>query len=360
MYAALALFIACWAAWRATLRRRNELETIVASVAPDVLLVTGPDRTIRLANPAVATMFGYRPEDILGSKTDVLYSDRRPVDDRSEIRDNLRKFGFHIGSARGRRRDDSALPLEIVTGKLRGRSGAVLLIRDVTERVRLEEMRQDLIHMLVHDLKSPLAGIGFAAAAVQRLAADRLEVRETAHLARIGATTSRLAEMVRSILDVARLEDGRLPLHPTSSEFREICMKVAVIFEQEAEQKHVSIVIPDNAVTCWCDPDLISRVLANLVGNAVKFAPEHSEIRIAAEAEPLCTRVSVTDDGQGVPPEFRERIFERFSQMEAREYSTGLGLTFCKLAVVAHGGDIGVSSEQGKGSTFWFTLPNGR
>jgi signal transduction histidine kinase len=109
------------------------------------------------------------------------------------------------------------------------------------------------------------------------------------------------------------------------------------------------------------DPSVIRRVVANLVGNAIKFTPASGRIRVAVQGGDGTVRVSVSDTGPGIPSEFHEKIFEKFGQVEAAKqgtkHSSGLGLTFCKFAVEAHGGSIGVESVVGQGSTFWFVVP---
>ena len=119
-----------------------------------------------------------------------------------------------------------------------------------------------------------------------------------------------------------------------------------------------------------CDYNFISRVIRNLFMNALKFTPKDGAITLEVESlEDAASkndghagikeiaRVSVKDNGQGIPSHYLGKVFDKFVQVESREFSTGLGLTFCKLAVEAHGGNIGVESVEGKGSTFWFTLP---
>ena len=110
-----------------------------------------------------------------------------------------------------------------------------------------------------------------------------------------------------------------------------------------------------------CDRDLIRRVNLNLLMNAIKFSPANGEVGIDLNNTDEAVKITVKDNGPGIPAEFHKKIFSKFGQAEIRQqgqlYSTGLGLTFCKLAVATHGGSIGVESEVGKGSTFWFTLP---
>jgi two-component system sensor histidine kinase/response regulator len=124
--------------------------------------------------------------------------------------------------------------------------------------------------------------------------------------------------------------------------------------------RDVSLGLPAQAVTVDCDPQIIERVIMNLLGNALKFTPAKGSIVVAVMQNGERCRVEVRDTGRGIPPEYLERVFDKFQQVEARKerkmYSTGLGLTFCKLAVEAHQGQIGVNSTVGVGSTFWFEL----
>ena len=118
---------------------------------------------------------------------------------------------------------------------------------------------------------------------------------------------------------------------------------------------------PDEPATVMADAELIARVFQNLLSNALKFTPDEGQVTVSLEPGAEAARVLVQDTGPGIPREYRERVFERFGQVEGpagrQRHSTGIGLTFCKLAIEAHGGQIGVDSEEGSGSTFWFALP---
>ena len=125
--------------------------------------------------------------------------------------------------------------------------------------------------------------------------------------------------------------------------------------------RELSIEVPADVRKVYCDSEVVRRIMGNLLANAVKFTPRGGTIRIAAKSVPGAFRIEVRDSGPGIPTEFHEKIFEKFGRVigcqPAGVPSTGLGLTFCRLAVEAHGGDIGVESTVGDGSTFWFTLP---
>jgi signal transduction histidine kinase len=133
-------------------------------------------------------------------------------------------------------------------------------------------------------------------------------------------------------------------------------------FEELAARRTLELQLPENEIVITCDRQLIKRVMGNLISNALKFTGEETgEISISVKKSSGMVRVSVADNGYGISPEYLDKIFDKFAQVQIRKEhkrnSTGLGLTFCKLAVEAHGGEIGVSSELNKGSEFWFTLP---
>ena len=174
------------------------------------------------------------------------------------------------------------------------------------------------------------------------------------------SSTTELIEMVSTVLDVSRLEAGDMPVDRKECDLHRLIENaidsVHVLLPLGRVVSHPSATI----VSSFCDPGLIRRILINLLSNAIKFTPHNSEVHVRVEESEVHVRVAVTDNGPGIPPDYHEKIFEKFGQVDTRQqgkYTTGLGLTFCKLAVEAHGGAIGVDSEVGKGSTFWFVLP---
>ncbi len=170
-----------------------------------------------------------------------------------------------------------------------------------------------------------------------------------------------LIEMVSSLLDVSRMEAGQMPLNLVSSDILDIARAAVESVAVLAQEKALTVCVTGDSASNAVDRDIMHRVFVNLLGNAIKFSPTGGSIGVDVSSAGETVRATVTDQGGGIPPEYHKRIFEKFSQAKSRndgqKHSSGLGLTFCKLAVEAHGGHIGVDSEVGKGSTFWFELP---
>jgi two-component system sensor histidine kinase/response regulator len=222
----------------------------------------------------------------------------------------------------------------------------------------LEAALDTLTHMIVHDLRSPLTGLRAYLDLLQMAADGNPEVKEYASEAQVIA--GRLTEMISQVLDVSRMESGRMPLSLKETDFVTLLPAAIASLGPPPSGIAVSYNMPDGPVTVSSDPDLISRVLVNLVGNAFKFTPRDGRVEIGLVSEPDRVRITVTDNGPGVPPEFRGKVFEKFGQaplgQSSASRSSGLGLTFCKLAVEAHGGRIGLESAQTGGARFWIEL----
>ena len=222
----------------------------------------------------------------------------------------------------------------------------------------LEAARDTLTHMVVHDLRSPLTGLRGYLELLRAVADGNAEVVEYASEAE--AIAGRLTEMISQVLDMSRLESGQMPL--SLKETNLVTLVPAAVTSLGPPPAGITVVydMPESPVTMTCDADLISRVVVNLVGNAFKFTPPGSQVRVAVTAEPDRVRFTVTDSGPGIPAEFRGKIFEKFGQaplgQAAAVRSTGLGLTFCKLAIEAHRGKIGMENAETGGARFWVEL----
>lgn len=223
----------------------------------------------------------------------------------------------------------------------------------------LERLKDSLVHMLVHDLRSPLSVVGLCLEMVKDVV-PASDAGLTELMAAALRGTDQISKMISLLLDIGRMEEGRMPLQLVRGNLAEAARTVVAAVGLLARGRTIAVVAPDE-VPVRFDHDLVGRVFENLLGNALKFSPERSEVRLVIEVGDGQARVSIVDQGPGIPVEQQGSLFEKFGQVRSRtrnrRLGNGLGLAFCKLAVEAHEGRIGLISEPGQGSTFWFTLP---
>ncbi len=232
--------------------------------------------------------------------------------------------------------------------------------RNYARLKELEAFRDSLTNMVVHDMNQHITAIGGYMQLLQfSPEPSKTEIEECIAPA-LGAVRV-LGGMVRSLLDISRLEEGKLQPQLASHNVHEVIAKAVLALGPGNNGRSIRTEPEVGKIDATFDRDLIGRVIIKLIGNAVKFTPENGDIRVSVSRQAGDVRISVSDTGPGILAEYREKIFEKFwhaqSPKLSKKISTGLGLTFCKLAVEAHGGAIGVDSEPGEGSTFWFTLP---
>lgn len=235
---------------------------------------------------------------------------------------------------------------------------AFLTISHVFSRLRESRRQQDeLVEFIIHDLRSPISSAitGLMTLEQSETKMD-MEEKEMVQLALV--SNQRALTLVNSILDVAKLESGKMEVRWEELEverFLQDCLSPLALWAQGHNVRFEVKALKERAVI---DRDLTARVLANLLGNALKFSPEGSAIVVEAAPDHQGVKFSVVDEGPGIPAEYVEKIFEPFGQVKGTQGGTGLGLTFCRLAVQAQGGKIGVKSQLGQGSSFWFTIPD--
>jgi signal transduction histidine kinase len=224
-----------------------------------------------------------------------------------------------------------------------------------------ERLRDSLVHMIVHDLRSPLTAISaylelFGQAAKEKLGAETQE-----DVANAFHATRSMIRMINGILDVSKMEAQMMKLDLRECDLVQVVGNSLDDLESLVGARRLAFERPAAPAGVLADHEIVSRIVQNLLANALRFTPADGEVRVGVVVEAEHVRVFVADTGPGIPPDFHESIFDKFVQVDGsalpRNRSTGLGLAFCKMAVEAHGGRIGVDSELGKGSNFWFTLP---
>jgi two-component system sensor histidine kinase/response regulator len=223
----------------------------------------------------------------------------------------------------------------------------------------LEGLKETLTQTLVHDLKNPLAAVLGNLELMERKADESV-----LHLVRRSkAAAWRMHQMILNLLDIGQLEEGKLVLHPEPLDAGSLARKACQEMESGATQRGVQLELVADEATAILRGDgaVLRRVLDNLLSNAIEHSPQGGIVRLAVTLCDEGIEIAVSDQGSGVPPEFREKIFEKFQRLESRKSmpgaNRGLGLTFCRLAVEAHGGTIWVDDAPGQGALFRALLP---
>ena len=281
------------------------------------------------------------------------------VSARDETPDKVR--GFEVGGV-----DYITKPFQI--DEVRARITAHLELRrqrraaqSSYEKLReSERLRDGLVQMIVHDLRSPLSAILSYLEMFAEVARDKLDDQTQKDVASALHGARTMARMINGILDVSKMEARMMKLEFGACDLVQVIGQSLDDFASLVGAREIDFAHPTPPAVVLADQEIVARIVQNLLANALRLTPAGGRIRVGIVVEAAEVRVFVTDTGPGIPADFRHRIFDKFAQVGTTTShlpTTGLGLAFCKLAVEAHGGRIGVESEEGSGSTFWFTLP---
>ncbi|GIV96859.1 MAG: histidine kinase [Herpetosiphonaceae bacterium] len=275
-----------------------------------------------------------------------------------------------IHSARPRAFAWSVLPIRGSTGP---RRSIILVIRDITKEVEAERLRQDLTSMIVHDLRGPVSSVLTGMEMLERGVVGELNEQQISVVDVAAKSSRKLLGMIDTLLDIHRLEEGQIQLERGQHAITELIETVCQAYTALIESRKIALKrsFDDQLPLVYADRSHAERIFQNLLDNAIKYSYRGATIEISVRratpdllpsGHPAGTwvRVSIRDEGPGIPLEDQERIFEKFAQIrQSRVKGTGLGLTFCRLSVEAHGGRIWMESRPGAGSMFHFTLPAG-
>jgi signal transduction histidine kinase len=273
------------------------------------------------------------------------------------------------------RKDGTSFPVEYVSRPLVNDgviTGIVVAFEDITERRRLERMKDEFISTVSHELRTPLTSLS---AALNLIAGGVLDKRpdKMAQMMQVAVgNCDRLVRLVNDILDFERIGSERLPLHRDKWDAIDLLRRAADLQQSTAAKAGIQFRIDAQPLAVFVDADRILQTLTNLISNAIKFSPAGSEIRLGARLQKGEATTGgqtsgsqvvfeVQDHGRGIPADKLEIIFERFQQVDASDSramgGTGLGLAICRAIVQQHGGRIWAESKLGAGSTFAFTVP---
>jgi PAS domain S-box-containing protein len=317
------------------------------------------DGTILEVNNAYCRMSGYTRDEIVGKPIKLFEVIESPEEIEKHIRTLLEK-GHDRFDSKHRRKDGNEFDIDITALYLGEERGEIaIFMRDITERKKVEQLKDEFIGMVSHELKTPLTVImgALSTAADERVSAE--QAREL-----LGDAVSHakiLGDIIENLLELSRQQSDRLVINPVPTEVEEIVGNVITSLAARSD-KHILINEISTALpNIKADPLRVERILHNLVDNAIKYSPDGGEVKIFARQERDFIVIGVSDQGLGIAKDDQERLFQSFERLgvavKKSIQGTGLGLRVCRILVEAHGGKIWVESERGKGSTFYFSLP---
>ena len=344
---------------------KTKTEAIIFSIA-DGIVMTDRKGEILLINQRAREILGIEQENLEGksiwdsiSKKQIIDAFNELLSLPDEVKEPKTKEVDLSGQTYSRFYKIITTPVTSVKGE---NLGIVTILRDITLEKEIDRMKDDFFHSITHDLRNPMTSIrGFLKFLLDGtggpLTEQQRRMIEIMDRASIG-----LLGMINDILDLAKLESKKMDIQLSDANLVEITKRILEFLQPQILKKSIEtkIEVPDgkNNVYVKCDAKLIERVINNLVGNALKFTPEKGKVTITLLDKQDRVEVQVCDTGEGIPPEYLDKIFEKFQQVAGqRKGGTGLGLTICKYIVETHRGKIWVNSKLGEGSTFSFYIP---
>ena len=327
------------------------------------LIVIDPYGVIESVNASAERIFGYARDELIGEHLALLVPPSAGPDPHAFLRAAAAQALGRVTEWEGRRKDGHVFPFELSMFEFNTPSGRHFAgsIRDISERREVDRLKKEFVSTVSHELRTPLTSLRGSLSLLSGGALGELsdEAREVVQIA--DRNCARLIGLVNDILDHERLEAGRLELRLEDVPVASILQRAAESVRGMAVEHAITLEVAPTAVLVRADADRLVQVVVNLLSNAVKFSPRGGTVSLGARAEGSSVEVRVADRGRGIPAGHRERIFERFRQVEASDArqkgGSGLGLAISKSIVEQHGGQIGVESVEGQGSTFWFRLP---
>jgi PAS domain S-box-containing protein len=358
----------------AVLRTRNlralrESEARIRSIFDNMLggLVTlREDGTIDMVNPSAERMFGYKTYELAGRHFSELLP-QVPADEREGLMQiALKKTLGRVTEWEARKKDGTLFPVELSLFEFHTPEGRSFAgnVRDISQRREVDRLKREFVSMVSHELRTPLTSIRGALGLLAEGGLGSDVPEQAKQLIDVAFKNSgRLGRLVDDILDMDKLEAGKMAFHMRPLPIVPIVEQAIAANAAYAAELGVSFALTGTATGAQvqADPDRLSQVLANLLSNAAKFSPEGDTVEISVERAAKVVRVAVRDRGPGVPDAFRSEIFSKFAQADnasaRRKGGTGLGLSISKVFIEKMGGRIDFISAEGRGTTFFFELP---
>jgi PAS domain S-box-containing protein len=349
--------------------RAKELFRLAVEACPSGIIIVDGAGMIVLANVEIERLFGYRREELIDHPVDILVPERlRAPHSRHRQKFSVRPQTRHVGQGRdlvGRRKNGTEFPVEIGLNPIRIDAELLVLstVTDISERKRLERLKDEFVATVSHELRTPMTSIAGALGLIMGNAADELP-DSTAHLLAIAHRNClRLVRLVNNVLDLEKLKSGETVFDLQAVEILPAVRREIEANRGSAEVSGVQVRLDalSTAGEARADPDRLAQVITNLLSNAIKFSPKGKDVEVTIERRGEDFRISERDHGPGISEDFKPRIFGKFAQAdptdERQHGGTGLGLSIVKQIVTQLGGRVGFDEVPGGGTSFYFELP---
>jgi len=345
------------------LEHSQSAERALVENAQEVICSLSADWQFINVNRACAAVWGYEASELIGSRVvRIIYPDdvARALAYFEQLKDGAEMKPLEIRITC----KDGAVRTFLWSLRWETREKSLFcVVHDITERKEIERMKQEFVEMVSHDLRSPLCSIQAFTQMLETGYYGQLTDTGKETLQFVNSSSDRLIQLVGDLIDIDKLESGMMELDLQRTKLSSVFREAKHSVESLASSQQKNIVCEDNGIQLLMDGDRMIQVIVNLLGNAIKFSPAGSEIRVVAQEIDDSVEILVIDQGRGIPAEMLESVFARFKQVSTadakKRKGSGLGLAICKAIVEQHGGKIGVKSEVERGSTFWIHVPKG-
>ncbi len=342
------------------LKEAARKERAVVDNAVDFICTIDANNRLIAANPASKALLGMEPDELIGKYAIDLLTESN----KSKAANFFEKLKTQEATA--------PVELELVTSKgetietswaahwSQAENSIFCVVHDITERRRIEKLRQEVTAMITHDLRSPLNTVVNVLGFLEEVIKKTDDERAPRYIDMGRRNTDRMLSLINDLLDIEKIKSGNMNVEIKDFHIEECFVACEELTATAAEEVGVKLNFTNHTTRVSADQNLIDRVLSNLVSNAIRYSPKGKAVEIFCDEEDGFARIAVKDEGQGIPEDEISTVFERFRQLKSggakNKGGSGLGLTICKAIVEMHGGKIWVESAGG-GSTFFFTLP---
>lgn len=348
-----------------TLQESARKERAAIDNARDFICTIDAQGRFTATNPAAATLLGYTSESLIGKHViDLIASG--DVSKALSYFEALKSEYNAVPSCEIEMLTASRTTVETVWSAhwSEPENSLFCVIHDISERRQAEKLKQEVMAMITHDLRTPLTTIYHVLDFLEEMVVDSSGERGPRYVQMARHNADRMLNLINDLLDIEKIRSGNMTIETAPLDLSRCFANCERLSAGYAEKLKVNLVFEPTDLIVDADERYIDRVLSNLVGNGLKFSPKESSLKVSAASEQEMAVIRVTDEGPGIPQDELESIFERFRQVRGAQGSkssakggSGLGLTICKAIVELHGGKIWAESREGKGSTFVFTLP---